>query len=141
METHRKLYSVLCILALLLTLSLVLFNLFHTPKFSSNAVLVGEDKLDLTSTEGDSSQQVNDDTVSEKSTDENESDLDEIYYNLNTATMEQLESVPGIGEVKASAIIELREELGGFTSVDQLLDVSGIGEVIFEQIEPYFYVE
>jgi competence protein ComEA len=48
--------------------------------------------------------------------------------NLNTATAEELETLPGIGPVLASSIVEHREQNGPFTSVDQLLDVSGIGE-------------
>jgi competence protein ComEA len=54
--------------------------------------------------------------------------------NVNTATAEQLETLPGIGEVLAATIIQYREEHGPFTSVDQLLDVSGIGEVTLEEI-------
>jgi competence protein ComEA len=47
---------------------------------------------------------------------------------LNSATAEQLDTLPGIGPVLAANIVSYREESGGFTSVDQLLDVSGIGE-------------
>ena len=54
--------------------------------------------------------------------------------NVNTATPEQLETLPGIGEVLAAAIVQYREEHGPFTSVDQLMDVSGIGEVTLEEI-------
>jgi competence protein ComEA len=48
--------------------------------------------------------------------------------NLNTATPEELETLPGIGPVLAASIVDFREQNGPFTSVDQLLDVSGIGE-------------
>jgi competence protein ComEA len=54
--------------------------------------------------------------------------------NVNTAAAEELETLPGIGEVLAATIIAYREEHGPFTSVDQLLDVSGIGEVTLEEI-------
>lgn len=54
--------------------------------------------------------------------------------NVNTATPEELETLPGIGEVLAGAIVAYREEHGPFTSVDQLLDVSGIGEVTLEEV-------
>lgn len=46
---------------------------------------------------------------------------------LNAATVEQLDTLPGIGPVTAAAIVRHREEAGPFTSVDQLLDVPGIG--------------
>lgn len=54
--------------------------------------------------------------------------------NVNTAAAEELETLPGIGEVLAGTIIAYREEHGPFTAVDQLLDVSGIGEVTLEEI-------
>jgi competence protein ComEA len=54
--------------------------------------------------------------------------------NVNTATAEELETLPGIGEVTAQAIIDHRTENGPFTSVDQLLDVTGIGDVTLENI-------
>lgn len=54
--------------------------------------------------------------------------------NLNLSTAEDLESLPGIGEVLAQRILEHRESNGPFTSVDQLLEVSGIGESRLEDI-------
>lgn len=48
--------------------------------------------------------------------------------NINTATKEQLMTLPGIGDVKASSIITYREERNGFKSIDELKNVSGIGE-------------
>jgi competence protein ComEA len=54
--------------------------------------------------------------------------------NLNSATAEELETLPGIGEVLAATIVQYREEHGPFTSVDQLVDVSGIGEVTLEEL-------
>jgi competence protein ComEA len=51
---------------------------------------------------------------------------------LNTATAEQLDTLPGVGPSTAAAIIAHRDQNGPFTSVDQLLDVRGIGEAKLE---------
>lgn len=60
--------------------------------------------------------------------------------NINTATQEELESLPSIGEVRAQAIITYREEHGGFRTTDELMEVSGIGEKIFADIAPHITV-
>ncbi len=63
---------------------------------------------------------------------------DDGKINLNTATAEQLDALPGIGESRAKAILEVRERLGGrFTRVEQLLEVKGIGEKMLEKIRPH----
>lgn len=54
--------------------------------------------------------------------------------NVNTASASELEALPGIGEVLAQRIVDFRTEHGPFTSVDQLLDVSGIGDSILGSI-------
>lgn len=54
--------------------------------------------------------------------------------NINLATAEELDTLPGIGEVLAQRIIDYREEHGPFASVDDLVNVSGIGEVTLEEL-------
>lgn len=54
--------------------------------------------------------------------------------NVNSATNAELETLPGIGEVIAQAIVDHRTENGPFTSVEQLVDVSGIGDATLEDI-------
>ena len=54
--------------------------------------------------------------------------------NLNTADAARLESLPGVGPATAAAIIEHRGRVGAFTSVDQLLDVPGIGDAKLEAL-------
>lgn len=60
--------------------------------------------------------------------------------NINTADSDALMELPGVGEATARAIIENREQLGPFTSVDDLLRVSGIGEKKLEKIRPHVCV-
>lgn len=73
----------------------------------------------------------------------NQNDLEaSVSYplNLNTCTAEELMTISGIGEVKASAIIEYREYLGGYTSVEQIKNIKGIGDKVYEKISPYLTV-
>ncbi|MBE6760188.1 MAG: ComEA family DNA-binding protein [Ruminococcaceae bacterium] len=58
--------------------------------------------------------------------------------NINTATAHELEeTLPGIGSSKAEAIVEYRERMGGFTSVEELAEVDGIGAELLRRISPY----
>ena len=57
--------------------------------------------------------------------------------NVNTATSDELQLLPGIGEARAKAVIALRKQRGGFKSVDELLEVKGIGEAGLERLRPY----
>jgi competence protein ComEA len=59
---------------------------------------------------------------------------------LNSASLDQIESLPGIGATKANAILKVREELGGFKSVDDLDRVPGIGEKTVERLRPFVEV-
>lgn len=60
--------------------------------------------------------------------------------NLNTCTKEELMAIDGIGDARAEAILAYRDKLGGYTSVEQLKDISGIGDKTFEKIAPYVTV-
>ncbi|WP_346660074.1 ComEA family DNA-binding protein [Streptomyces sp. WMMB303] len=55
---------------------------------------------------------------------------------LNSATREQLETLPGVGPVLAQHIVDYRTQHGGFRSVDQLKEVNGIGEKRFADLQP-----
>lgn len=59
---------------------------------------------------------------------------------LNTATAEQLDTLPGIGPVTAAAILTWRAENGAFSAVDELLEVSGIGDATLADIQAHVYV-
>ena len=60
--------------------------------------------------------------------------------NLNQATLTQLMELPGVGQVKAGAILAYRQEHGRFQSVEELLQVNGIGPAIYAQLEPLVFV-
>lgn len=59
---------------------------------------------------------------------------------LNEATLEELMLVPGIGHGTASTIVEMREQKGRFSGVDELMSITGIGGKRYERIRRYLYV-
>lgn len=60
--------------------------------------------------------------------------------NINTTTLEQLDLIPGIGPVLAQRILDYREEIGQFHHVEELLDVSGIGEKTLANMLQYITI-
>lgn len=56
--------------------------------------------------------------------------------NINQADQQQLMALPGIGPSRAAAMMELREALGGFSDVNQLLEIRGIGPATLRNLEP-----
>jgi competence protein ComEA len=56
--------------------------------------------------------------------------------NLNTATLDELTRLPGVGPSRAQAILELRAKLNGFKKLDDLMRVKGIGRKTFRKLEP-----
>ena len=60
--------------------------------------------------------------------------------NINTASLEELESLDGIGSATAQKIIDYRTENGPFVSIEDLINVSGIGPAVMDQIRPFITV-
>lgn len=79
--------------------------------------------------------------VEGEETQETNSSADGTKINLNTATAKQLTSLPGIGEAKALAIIEYRNKAGRFESTEEIKNVSGIGEAMYEKIKDKIMIQ
>ena len=67
--------------------------------------------------------------------------LAEKSINLNKAGISDLVKLPGIGEKTAEKIIQLRNERGKFKRLEELMDIKGIGEVKFNKIKKFLYIE
>lgn len=61
--------------------------------------------------------------------------------NVNSASVDQLQALPGVGETRAQAIVETRTRIGGFKKVDDLIQVKGIGEAVLARLRPYVRTE
>ena len=75
------------------------------------------------------------DNASMKNKTEQYRDDNEDTVNINTASKEELMTLPGIGESRADAVIACREEKGSFTSIEGIKDAAGIGDGIFNRIK------
>lgn len=60
--------------------------------------------------------------------------------NLNTAKAEELMTLPGIGAAKAQSILSYRDEKGGFSSIEEIMDITGIKEGVYSKIKDYITV-
>lgn len=81
----------------------------------------------------------NDSCIDSPSEDISSSEID-TKLSLNSASLDLLMTLPGIGESKAKNIIAYREENGGFKSIEDIKNISGIGESVFEKIKDYITI-
>ncbi len=93
----------------------------------NDACITEEDKIESPTVEDSNQVQTN--------IENNSSSTESIKVSLNQATLEQLMTLSGIGESKAKSIIEYRNQNGSFQSIEEIKNVKGIGDKIFEKIK------
>lgn len=81
----------------------------------------------------------NDNKIDIKSVENNNDEAKKI--NINTATIEELDSLPGIGEATANKILSYRDENGGFNSIEDLKNVNGIGDKKYEELKEFIDIK
>lgn len=79
-------------------------------------------------------------TDADASVQEREAEAETGLVNINTADQAELESLPGVGAVRAAAILEYRRENGPFQSIEDLLEVDGIGEKTLDKLRNFVTV-
>lgn len=83
---------------------------------------------------------IEEETIPSNGTDGSQTESKDTRININTATKEELMTVPGIGEAKAESILAYRQENGNFISVEDIMQVAGIKEALFGRIKNYIRV-
>jgi competence protein ComEA len=71
---------------------------------------------------------------------EKPSAIERATVNLNTASVDQLADLPGVGKATAQRIVEYRQKSGGFKKIEELMNVKGIGEKSFLKLKPLITV-
>ncbi|NMS89902.1 DUF655 domain-containing protein [Clostridioides difficile] len=83
----------------------------------------------------------NDELKSESKSKDNKNTYNEEKTNINVATIEELDSLPGIGEATANKILQYREENGQFNSIEDIKNVNGIGDKKYENVKDLICVD
>lgn len=126
-NNHEKL---LIIIALIFCAGILFYNAFFIPDISIPSIIYVDSATDENSEDGD---KVTEDSSSDSNLSAN--DINE-KVNINTATVEELdEKLVGIGPSTAQKIVEYRNSVGKFYSIEEIMNVSGIGEKTFEKFK------
>ena len=130
-SNHEK---ILIVVALTFCAGILFYNAFFIPDISIPSVIYidsTKDESNLESDEVESQPEENLNTKSNTSSNDRSTKV-----NINTASAEKLdEKLPGIGPEIAKRIVEYRNSVGKFKSIEEIMNVSGIGEKIFEKFK------
>ena len=134
----NKQSDILVGVALLLLAAVFLYVGFSQPKVTPSETQVYSPEFDNTALSNSSTAQA---SSSESYGAQEVTDI-AVHFpiNLNTCTRDELMAIDGIGETRADSILAYREQLGGYTSVEQLKEISGIGDTLYAKIAPYVTV-
>ena len=128
-------------LALFVMACVAVCSLFSQPSLKAVEVdgtisQIEQTKTEFTNSGSEIKQSDSTDTYSANEPEpQTEVDAPKEIININTASVSELMTLDGIGEVKAQAIIDYREEHGGFLTTQEITSVKGIGEKTFEKIK------
>lgn len=134
-HNHEK---ILIIVALVFCAGILFYNAFFIPDISIPSVIYVDAETNKSEPSESAGEELPKDSTSSDSSESNSSSSSSSAnekVNINTATAEELdEKLTGVGPAIAARIIEYRDSVGGFKSIDEIKNVSGIGEKIFEKI-------
>jgi len=130
--------KILIIIALALFAGIVFYNAFYIPAPTIPTVIYLDKDPDTSSQDNTKSADENSDSKNSDSSTSSPNISRKI--NINTANATELEELPGVGEAIAKKIIEYREYNGNFSSIEEIKNVSGIGDSKFEKMKDYICV-
>ena len=118
------------LLALLLAFSMAISPLSYIKAYAAEPEQTAESSVSSETEETAEQESAAVESAAESSEAENDR-----LVNINSANLEELKKISGVGDVKAQSIIEYREKNGGFKSIDEIKNIDGIGEKTFEKIK------
>lgn len=129
--SHEK---ILIVVALTLCAGILFYNAFFIPQISIPSVIYVDANEN---SESSTSSKSNEETFEESKPDEKENGqtANSLKVNINTAPVEELEKLDGIGPAIAQRIVDYRNANGKFLSIDEIKNVSGVGEKIFAKFK------